>query len=99
MTSSSTFLLNWFETILFIKNKKKRKNSVKLFHNVKKHFCCISVLQFKVIQTVASPLRLELFHDVQEIIVDLRLVAKLQLDLVQIGQSIFHLEVNQTESQ
>lgn len=48
---------------------------------------------FHIVQTVASPLRLELFHDVQKVIVDLRLVAKLQFDLVQIGQSIFHLEV------
>lgn len=37
-------------------------------------------------------LRLELFHYVQKVIVDLRLVAKLQFDLVQVRQSIFHLE-------
>lgn len=38
-----------------------------------------------------SPLRLELFHYVQKVIIDLRLVAKLQLHLVQVRQSILHL--------
>ena len=37
-------------------------------------------------------LGLEFLHYVQEVIVDLRLVAKLELDLVQVGESIFHLE-------
>lgn len=40
----------------------------------------------------SSPLGLELFHYVQKIIVDLRLVAKLQFHLVQVRQSIFHLK-------
>ena len=38
------------------------------------------------------PLRLELFHDVQKVIVDLWLVAKLELDLIKVGESIFHFE-------
>lgn len=49
-------------------------------------------------QTVASPLRLELFHYIQKVIVDLRLVAKLQFHLVQVGQSIFYLR-DREESQ
>lgn len=39
-----------------------------------------------------NALRLELLHDVQEVIVDLRLVAKLEFHLIQVRQSIFHLE-------
>lgn len=39
----------------------------------------------------SSPLGLKLFHDVQKVIVDLWLTSKLQLDLVQVGQGIFHL--------
>ena len=30
-------------------------------------------------------------HDVQKVVVDLRLVAELELDLVQVGQSILNL--------
>lgn len=50
-------------------------------------------------QRVASPLRLELFHNVQKVVVDLRLVAKLQFHLVQVGQSIFHLQYSQNKCQ
>lgn len=39
-----------------------------------------------------NALRLELLHDIQEVIVDLRLIAKLKLNLIQIGKSIFNLE-------
>lgn len=48
---------------------------------------------------MASPLRLELFHYIQKVIVDLRLVTKLQFHLVQVGQSIFHLWDREGESQ
>lgn len=37
------------------------------------------------------PLRFKFLHDVEEIIVDLRLTTKLQLHLVKIGQRILHL--------
>lgn len=47
---------------------------------------------YKEDKTVLSPLRLELFHYVQKVVVNLRLVAKLQFHLVQVRQSIFHLE-------
>lgn len=40
----------------------------------------------------SSPLRLKLFHDVQKVIVNLRLTSKLQLHLVQVGQGILHLQ-------
>lgn len=39
-----------------------------------------------------NTLRLELFHYIQKVIVDLRLVSKLEFHLVQIRQSIFNLE-------
>lgn len=39
-----------------------------------------------------NTLRLEFFHYVQEIIVDLRLTPKLQLHLIKIGQCILHLK-------
>lgn len=39
-----------------------------------------------------NALRLKLLHDVQEVIVDLRLIAKLKLNLIQIGKSILDLE-------
>ena len=39
-----------------------------------------------------NALRLELLHNVQKVIIDLRLVAKLVLDLVQIGQCILHFQ-------
>ena len=42
-------------------------------------------------ETASSPLRLELFHYVQKVIVDLRMVAELQFHLIQVRQSIFHL--------
>ncbi len=38
------------------------------------------------------PLRFELFHYVQEVIVDLRVLAKLVLDLVQVGEGILNFE-------
>lgn len=38
------------------------------------------------------PLALELLHDVEEVIVDLRLVIELVFDLVQIGQCVLHLQ-------
>ena len=38
-----------------------------------------------------SPLRFKLLHDIQEVIVHLWLVTKLQLDLVKIRQCIFNL--------
>ena len=45
------------------------------------------------------PLRFKLFHDIQEIIVHLRLVSKLKFDLVQIWQCILHLhKINETQS-
>ena len=31
-------------------------------------------------------------HDVEEVIVDLRLVSKLELDLVEIGEGVLHLQ-------
>jgi hypothetical protein len=37
-------------------------------------------------------LRFKLLHDVKEIVVDRRLVSKLQFDLVQVGQSILYLQ-------
>jgi len=37
-------------------------------------------------------LRLEFLHDVQKVIIDLGLVPKLELDLVQIGEGIFNLQ-------
>lgn len=46
---------------------------------------------FSLKKIASSPLGLELFHYIQEVVVDLRLVSKLQLHLVQIRQSIFHL--------
>lgn len=65
---------------------------MKLIQTVFKYILVLYFTDFlHIIQTVASPLRLKLFHDVQKIIVDLWLVAKLQFDLVQVGQSIFHL--------
>lgn len=39
-----------------------------------------------------NALRFKFLHDVEEIIVDLRLTTKLQLHLVKIGQRILHLE-------
>ena len=41
--------------------------------------------------TMYLRLRLELLHDIQEVVVDLRLVPKLELDLVQIGQGVLDL--------
>ena len=38
--------------------------------------------------TLYLRLRLELLHDIQEVVVDLRLVPELELDLVQIGQGV-----------
>lgn len=43
----------------------------------------------------SSPLRLKLFHDVQKVVVNLRLTPELQLHLVQVGQGILHLRHNQ----
>ena len=37
-------------------------------------------------------LTLEFFHDVQEVVVDLRLVAELVLDLIQVGEGIFNFK-------
>ena len=37
-------------------------------------------------------LGLELLHDVEEVVVDLRLVAELVLDLVEVGQGVLHLQ-------
>ena len=39
-----------------------------------------------------NALRFEFLHDIQEIIVDLRLVTKLELDLVQVREGIFHFQ-------
>jgi hypothetical protein len=39
-----------------------------------------------------SPLRLELLHYVQEIVVHLGLRAKFELDLIQVRESILHLK-------
>lgn len=39
-----------------------------------------------------NALRLKFLHDIQEIVVDLRLTTKLQLHLVKVGQRILHLE-------
>ena len=41
--------------------------------------------------TLYLRLRLELLHDIQEVVVDLRLVPELELDLVQIGQGVLDL--------
>jgi len=43
------------------------------------------------------PLRFELLHDVEEVVVDLGLVAKLELDLVQVRQCILHLQCRNTQ--
>ncbi len=45
-----------------------------------------------IIIVPGAPLRLELLHDVKEVVVDLRLVPELQLDLVQIRESILHFQ-------
>ena len=39
------------------------------------------------------PLGLEVFHDVEELVVDLGLVAELNLDLIQIGESILDVQL------
>ncbi len=44
----------------------------------------INPINFPEKKTCYSRLRFELLHDVKEVIVDLWLIAKLQLDLVQI---------------
>lgn len=44
----------------------------------------------------ALPLRFEFLHNIQEVIVDLRLATKLQLHLVKVRQCILHLETEQT---
>ena len=41
--------------------------------------------------TLYLRLRLELLHDIQKVVVDLRLVPELELDLVQIGQGVLDL--------
>lgn len=42
------------------------------------------------------PLRFKFLHNIQEVIVDLRLATKLQLHLVKIRQCILHLGTDQT---
>ena len=39
-----------------------------------------------------NALRLEVLHDVEELVVDVRLVRKLHLDLVQVQQRVLHLQ-------
>lgn len=46
---------------------------------------------------IQIPLRFELLHDVEEVVVDLGLVAKLELDLVQVRQCILHLQCRNTQ--
>lgn len=39
-----------------------------------------------------NALTFELLHDVQEVVIHLRLVAKLELYLIEVGQSVFYFE-------
>ena len=48
-------------------------------------FCKISLHHVVVVVVVVY------LHNVQEVVVDLGLVAELELDLVQVGQSVLHL--------
>lgn len=51
-----------------------------------------TILKTRIEQKINIPLRFELLHDLQEIIVNLRLRLKFVLDLVQVRQGIFNFE-------
>lgn len=43
---------------------------------------------------LSQPLRFEFFHDIQEVVVHLRLISKLELYLIKVGKSVFHLQAS-----